>query len=133
MSSYLNIYMQPKNSNKLLLIADYSSCSEIYTMFREYLNVPWTSTDEYRQLSSKDLEPVIEAIQAQIKKIDSRISEYEKHAGKNPDYIEEILENRELVEELTYQLHFCIYLRQVIKGAEDKDYIELSRVFVNIT
>lgn len=133
MSSYLNIYVQPRDSDKKLLISDYSSCSEIFTIFRENLNIPWTSSDEYKQLTSQDVSLIIDELKAQITKLTRRITEYEKFAGKNPEYIEEILESKESVEELMYQLHYFMYLKYVVRGIEERDYLDFNGIFINIT
>jgi hypothetical protein len=133
MSSYLNIYVQPRDSDKKLLISDYSSCSEIFTIFRENLNIPWTSSDEYKQLTSQDVSLIIDELKAQITKLNRRITEYEKFAGENPEYVEEILENKESVEELMYQLHYFMYLKYVVRGIEERDYLDFNGIFINIT
>jgi hypothetical protein len=133
MSSYLNIYVQPRDSDKKLLISDYSSCSEIFTIFRENLNIPWTSSDEYKQLTSQDVSLIIDELKAQITKLNKRITEYEKFAGENPEYVEEILENKESVEELMYQLHYFMYLKYVVRGIEERDYLDFNGIFINIT
>ena len=133
MSSYLNIYVQPRDSDKKLLISDYSSCSEIFTIFRENLNIPWTSSDEYKQLTAQDVSLIIDELKAQITKLNRRITEYEKFAGENPEYVEEILENKESVEELMYQLHYFMYLKYVVRGIEERDYLDFNGIFINIT
>lgn len=116
MSSYLNIYGITKKSKERVLLLSYSRNNEIYQEINDELNIPWNGNGEenYRQLSSSDIDAVINDLKERIDKSNNRLIEYEKHANGNTEIIDEIINLKEYIEEMKITMYKLYFLSDMI-------------------
>ena len=106
MSSYLSFFIVPKRKSdkepkKHIIIASYCRSSEIYQYFDENLHPVWASNEEkYTTITIENLTLVFNDLNKDIEKAKARLTEYEKYASKNPNYIQEIIETKEYIQGL---------------------------------
>lgn len=106
MSSYLSFFIVPKRKSpeepkKHIIIASYCRSSEIYQYFDENIHPAWVGTEEkYTTITIENLTLVFNDLNKDIEKAKARLVEYEKYASQNPDYIQEIIETKEYIQDL---------------------------------
>lgn len=116
MSSYLNIYAKFKDdSREPLLLMSYTRSSEVYQYFEQEIHPIFMGMDEikYTDLTFGNTGLVCDALISEIKKLNRRIEEYEKHAGGNLEIINEIIELKEYREELANALSECSFIKML--------------------
>lgn len=119
MSSYLSIYVQ-KKGGKPTILTSYSRNTDIYQYFNDNLNIAYAGNEEkYTKLDKSDVDIVIREFESDINKAKERLTLYEKYAGDNPDYIQEILDTKEYIEDLTYWKDKTSFIEDMLN---DKDY-----------
>ena len=93
MSSYLSFYLVPRaHPEEKLLLQSFSRSNEVYQRFSDNLNIAYAGNEEkYTKLTISDVESVIQDIDADITKAETRRTEYEKFCYGNPESIEEII------------------------------------------
>lgn len=132
MSSYLNLYMLPKEGKKKLLFYSVSRNSPIYQAFNEY-GVAYSGNEEKHTLVTKEMmNTMVQDAKADLDKWNKRLEELEKHAAGNAEIIEEIISDKEYLEELqdTYnELHF---IRNIVVDIEMFDFFDFEGVYANI-
>lgn len=136
MSSYLNFYYVLKEGDsKPLNFMSVSRSSELYSYFHDNLNVPWCGSDDdekFSKLSRNDVKIVMDDLNGAIKKTRNRLVEYEKYAGSNPDYIDEILSSKEYIEELEYVLSQVMFFDELLNDIEFNCCNSFKEIVMNI-
>ena len=138
MSSYLSIYIVPKRKTqeepkKYIILSAYSRSTAIYQYFSENINPVFIgngSGEHYTTLTLQSLTSVLQDFDEGIRKSKDRLVEYEKYAKDNPDYINEIIELKEYIQDLQYWRDKTSFIVDIV---EDKDcYEEIEEVCCNI-
>lgn len=117
MSSYLTFYIVPKEENsKPISLISYSRNSEVYQYFNDVLHVTYIGIEEtqYTELNVSKVDEVISELKNDIDKAQKRVSEYEKHASGNAELIEDIISQKEWIEDLEYTLHKVEFIRDIV-------------------
>ena len=131
MSSYLSFYLVPRaHPEEKLLLQSFSRSNEVYQRFSDNLNIAYAGNEEkYTKLTISDVESVIQDIDADITKAETRRTEYEKLCYGNPESIEEIISTKEYIRDLQSTRDYISFIRDVLT---DLDYSGFSDVLCNI-
>ena len=131
MSSYLSFYLVPRaHPEEKLLLQSFSRSNEVYQRFSDNLNIAYAGNEEkYTKLTISDVESVIQDIDADITKAETRSTEYEKFCYGNPESIEEIISTKEYIRDLQSTRDYISFIRDVLT---DLDYSGFSDVLCNI-
>lgn len=131
MSSYLSFYLVPRaHPEEKLLLQSLSRSNEVYQRFSDNLNIAYAGNEEkYTKLTISDVESVIQDIDADITKAETRRTEYEKFCYGNPESIEEIISTKEYIRDLQSTRDYISFIRDVLT---DLDYSGFSDVLCNI-
>lgn len=131
MSSYLSFYLVPRaHPEEKLLLQSFSRSNEVYQRFSDNLNIAYAGNEEkYTKLTINDIESVIQDIDADITKAETRRTEYEKFCYGNPESIEEIISTKEYIRDLQSTRDYISFIRDVLT---DLDYSGFSDVLCNI-
>lgn len=131
MSSYLSFYLVPKaHPEERLLLQSFSRSNEVYQRFSDNLNIAYAGNEEkYTKLTISDVESVIQDIDDDITKAETRRTEYEKFCYGNPESIEEIISTKEYIRDLQSTRDYISFIRDVLT---DLDYSGFSDVLCNI-
>lgn len=131
MSSYLSFYLVPRaHPEEKLLLQSFSRSNEVYQRFSDNLNIAYAGNEEkYTKLTISDVESVIQDIDADITKAETRRTEYEKFCYSNPESIEEIISTKEYIRDLQSTRDYISFIRDVLT---DLDYSGFSDVLCNI-
>ncbi len=132
MSSYLNIYLLPKEQDKKLLVANICRSDMIYDYFNEN-GITYAHDDNSFTLLTKDLmDSIVSDVYSDYKKSSKRIDELEKHAAGNAEIIEEIISSKEYRDEL-YDAYMRINsIRNIVVDLEEFDFFDFEGVYANI-
>lgn len=131
MSSYLSFYLVPRaHPEEKLPLQSFSRSNEVYQRFSDNLNIAYAGNEEkYTKLTISDVESVIQDIDADITKAETRRTEYEKFCYGNPEAIEEIISTKEYIRDLQSTRDYILFIRDVLT---DLDYSGFSDVLCNI-
>lgn len=131
MSSYLSFYLVPRaHPEEKLLLQSFSRSNEVYQRFSDNLNIAYAGNEEkYTKLTISDVESVIQDIDADITKAETRRAEYEKFCYGNPESIEEIISTKEYIRDLQSTRDYISFIRDILA---DLDYSGFSDVLCNI-
>lgn len=131
MSSYLSFYLVPRaHPEEKLLLQSFSRSNGVYQRFSDNLNIAYAGNEEkYTKLTISDVESVIQDIDADITKAETRRTEYEKFCYGNPESIEEIISTKEYIRDLQSTRDYISFIRDVLT---DLDYSGFSDVLCNI-
>lgn len=131
MSSYLSFYLVPRaHPEEKLLLQSFSRSNEVYQRLSDNLNIAYAGNEEkYTKLTISDIESVIQDIDADITKAETRRTEYEKFCYGNPESIEEIISTKEYIRDLQSTRDYISFIRDVLT---DLDYSGFSDVLCNI-
>lgn len=131
MSSYLSFYLVPRaHPEEKLLLQFFSRSNEVYQRFSDNLNIAYAGNEEkYTKLTISDVESVIQDIDADITKAETRRTEYEKFCYGNPESIEEIISTKEYIRDLQSTRDYISFIRDILT---DLDYSGFSDVLCNI-
>lgn len=131
MSSYLSFYLVPRaHPEEKLLLQSFSRSNEVYQRFSDNLNIAYAGNEEkYTKLTISDVELVIQDIDADITKAETRRTEYEKFCYGNPEAIEEIISTKEYIRDLQSTRDYISFIRDVLT---DLDYSGFSDVLCNV-
>lgn len=131
MSSYLSVYIVPKRKSeeeekKHILILSYSRSSDIYRYFDENIHPAFIDIEDtrYTILDKESLRVVLDDVRKDIDKAKSRLELYEKYASSNAEYIEEIMSQKEYLEDLEYCKSQISVIEDIVDNAEFYDDIE---------
>ena len=138
MSSYLSFYIVPKRKSqeepkKHILLFSFSRNSDIYQYFNENINITWIGNNEetsYTTLTMDDIHRVLEDISSDIDSSQRRLTEFEKYAAKNSDYVNEIINLKEYISELQYAKHQTEFIELILDEMEF--YEDIEEVCCNI-
>lgn len=135
MSSYLSIYIVPKRKTKdepkkYVILTAYSRNTDIYKYFNDVIS-PAYNEDEYTSLTRNSVSMVLDSFKKEIDSTNKRLAEYEKYAINNSDYINEIIELKEYIEDLQYWKDKTSFIQDLIS---DIDYYDngIEEVCCNI-
>ena len=136
MSCYLNFYgvpckprengddedLLPKaeldETKKPICIVSFSRNSEIFQYFDENCSIHFCYNEtKYTDIEESDVDRVIGDINNDIRSSEKRLAEYEKYAGSNPDFIQDILSTKEYIEDLTRALHYAEFIGHIVRDA----------------
>lgn len=137
MSSYLSIYIVPKREykgeeKKYIRLTAYSRNTYIYKYFNDIINPTYAGIeDKYTSLTKNSVSMVLTSFKEEIDSAKKRLLEYEKYAINNSDYINEIIELKEYIEDLQYWKDKTSFIQDLI---DDIDYTnnEIEEVCCNI-
>jgi hypothetical protein len=132
MSTYLTIYIQPKEGKPIGLIS-YSSSNEIYNYFRENMNIVYLNdeSEKYTEITIQDINNIYDSVKSDFFKLKNKIDLFKTCANGNSEILYEILECEECLDELTNIRHIIRFLRELIGEAtfSSSDY---TKVLCNI-
>lgn len=134
MSSYLNIYLQEKGSEKKILLTSYSRNTDIYQTFRDTINPAYIGIEgepEYSELTKQNLMYIINDIDGELKKVNDRLSFIDKILSSNPDLINEALEWKEQKEDLEYTRSQVMFYKDLLSDME-LEISGFSKMYCNI-
>lgn len=134
MSSYLTFYGVPKLEvenkecetqkvvetpyTKPVAIVSFSRNNDIYHYFNENLDIAFCYEEEkFSDITNADVDKVEADILNDIRNSEKRLSEYEKYACSNPDFISEILSVKEYLEGLYRTLHYTEFVNHIVTEA----------------
>ena len=131
MSSYLSFYLVPRaHPEEKLLLQSFSRSNAVYQRFSDNLNIAYAGNEEkYTKLTISDVESVIQDIDADITKAETRRTEYEKFCYGNSESIEEIISTKEYIRDLQSTRDYISFIRDVLT---DLDYSGFSDVLCNV-
>lgn len=133
MSSYLNLYMLPKEGKKKLLFYSVSRNSNIYQAFNEY-GIAYSSNEEKYTLVTKDMmSTMVNEAKADLDKWNKRLEELEKHAAGNAEIIEDIISSKEYQEELQDTYNELCFIRNIVADIEMFDFFDIEGIYANIS
>lgn len=122
MSSYLNIYLKDKESDKNKLLCSFSRSSGIYRAFDESINITFIGSGEeeqYTNLSLDDFNMVLSSLREDREKFAKRLTEVERYAKDNAELIDEILSTKECIEETTTVITEIEFLKDILNNCLD--------------
>lgn len=121
MSSYLTFYIVPKEENsKPISLINYSRNTDVYQYFDEVIHPTFVGMGDelkYTELTVSKVDEVISELKQDITKATKRVYEYEKQAAGNAELIEEIISQKEWIEDLEYSLRKIEFIRDIVQEA----------------
>ena len=149
MSSYLTFYGIPRLESddrndeikekvedkdaKPISIVSFNRNNDIYRYFDENCNIAYCyDSIKYSDITSSDVSVVESDIKNDIMSSEKRLHEYEKYAGSNPDYVQEILSIKEYLEDLYRALHYAEFIGYIVSEAELKYRGGFTKIVANI-
>lgn len=130
MSSYLSFFIVPKRKSEKekkqhIIIATYCRSSDVYQYFDENIHPVWAGNEEkYTTITSSEINEVLKDLDSDIAKTKSRLTEYEKYASSNPDYIQEIIETKEYLHDLEYTKAKISFIEDMLDDMDSYEEIE---------
>lgn len=136
MSSYLTIYLVPKgDESKPISLISYSRNNEVYQYFNDTINPAYIGVDEnvtnYTELTEARIKAVISELKSDIDKAKKRVAEYEKHAAGKTEIIEDILSQKEWIDELQLALSRTEFIEELVYEASH-GFGDYTKVLCNI-
>lgn len=128
MSTYLTIYIQPKEG-KPIGLTSYSSNHEIYNYFRENMNIVYLNdeSEKYTEITIQDINNVYNSIDSDFVKLKNKIDLFKTCANGNSEILYEILECEEYLNELTNVKHTIRFIKELIEESifSNSDYTKI--------
>lgn len=137
MSSYLNIYLVPKRKDKkekkqYLLLSSYSRSSDIYEAFYENINPAFSGNeDKYTTLTKVNIQRILDDLNESIKAVKERLDLYDNYAKDNPDYIQDIIGTREILQDYQSTYNMVEALKDILDNTVD-GYNDFEEMCCNI-
>lgn len=141
MSSYLNIYVQPKmkdgKESKKLLLMSVSRSHPLYQAIDEqgsfyaYTSIGENAEEHFYELSSDLISSICQDSNAEIQITEKRLNEYKKYAGGNLEIIQEIISTKDYLDELKETYNQLCFIKQIVDDVEN-DFNDFGKVFINI-
>lgn len=138
MSSYLNIYLVPKRKDKekeskqYLLLTSYSRSNDVYEAFYENINPVFVGNEEkYTILTKENMQDVLNDVSKSINLTKEKIKLYEKYASDHPDYIQSIIDEREVLKDYEQTYGDVAFISDIVSNTID-DYNSFEEVCCNI-
>lgn len=143
MSSYLNIYVQPKvkeegQEPKKMLLYSTSRSSDLYQSISEsgnfsaYTTLEPDAEEQFYELTSGMLDSILEDSFEIISRDEKRLQEYEKYAAGNAEIIEEIIDLKNYLEGLKQTRTELYFIRRLVEDVE-QGFTDFGKVFINIS
>lgn len=120
MSSYLRFYIVPKRKSKeepkqYIEINSYSASNDIYQLFNDNLQIAWAGNKEvYTTITKEDIDILYNDINFDISNANERLELYEKYAGSNSDYIQDIIDTRQYIKDLNETKSLLAFLYDML-------------------
>ena len=135
MSSYLTFYIVPKEEgSKPISLMSYSRNNEIYQYFNDSLSISYTGNGDeinYTDFTVSHVDKVIDDLKCDIDKSKTRLQEYEKHASGNLEIIEEILNQKDYLNDLEGTLYQIYCIRNIVEEST-YNWNDYNKVLCNI-
>lgn len=141
MSSYLNIYVQPKmkdgNESKKMCLMSFSRSSSLYQAindagsFYAFTSIGESAEEQFYELSSDLINSICLDSNTEIQVVEKRLNEYEKYAAGNSEIIQDIISTKEYLEELKETYNQLCFISQIVDDVEN-DFSDFEKVFINI-
>lgn len=133
MSSYLNIYAVPKESDKKLLLFSYSRSHPTYQAFYEYGGIAYAGIEnKYTKVTLSMMEDITADAYKEMYDTKSKIAEYEKYAAGNTDIIQDIISTKEYYNELQENYYRLCIIKEMVYDIEKIDCTDFQGIYVNI-
>ena len=119
----MSIYVVPKRKSseenkQYIILASYSRNTEIYQQFWENIDPAFIGNDEedhYTTIGKTEIASVLSSFDSEIRKFTATLTEYEKYAKDNPDYIQMIIEYKEEIANLQYWRDKTSFIEDMIE------------------
>lgn len=138
MSSYLNIYLVPKRKDKekekkqYLLLTSYSRSSDVYETFYENINPIFSGgEDKYTTLTKENIQNILDDVLKSISLTKDKLKLYEKYASNNSDYIQFIIDERDVLKDYEQTLGDVSFIKDIVNDTIDS-YNSFEEVCCNI-
>ena len=135
MSSYLTFYIVPKEEgSKPIALLNYSRNNDIYQYFVDNVRVTFVGMEEnpqYTELTEEKIDCVIHDLKSDISKAQKRVAEYEHHVDGNMDIIEEIISQKDYIDDLKYALSETEFIKQFVTEATHS-WSDYNKVLCNV-
>ena len=135
MSSYLTFYIVPKEEgSKPIALLNYSRNNDIYQYFVDNVRVTFVGIEEnpqYTELTEEKIDWVIHDLKSDISKAQKRVEEYEHHVDGNVDIIEEIISQKDYIDDLKYALSETEFIKQFVTEATHS-WSDYNKVLCNV-
>lgn len=135
MSSYLTFYIVPKEEgSKPIALLNYSRNNDIYQYFVDNVRVTFVGMEEnpqYTELTEEKIDWVIHDLKSDISKAQKRVEEYEHHVDGNMDIIEEIISQKDYIDDLKYALSETEFIKQFVTEATHS-WSDYNKVLCNV-
>lgn len=135
MSSYLTFYIVPKEEDsKPIALLNYSRNTDIYQYFVDNIIIAFFGMEndpQYTELTEEKINCVIHDLESDIDRAQKRIEEYERHVDGNMDIIEEIISQKDYINNLKYTLSEIKFIKQFITEAT-YSYSDYNKVLCNV-
>ena len=135
MSSYLTFYIVPKEEgSKPIALLNYSRNNDIYQYFVDNVRVTFVGIEEnpqYTELTEEKIDWVIHDLKSDISKAQKRVEEYEHHVDGNMDIIEEIISQKDYIDDLKYALSETEFIKQFVTEATHS-WSDYNKVLCNV-
>jgi hypothetical protein len=112
----------------------YSRNNEIYQYFNDSLSISYAGNGDeinYTELTVSHVDRVIEDLKCDIDKSKTRLQEYEKHASGNLEIIEEILNQKDYLNDLEGTLYQIYCIRNIVEEST-YSWNDYNKVLCNI-
>ena len=125
----MSIYVVPKRKSfeenkRYVILASYSRSTEMYRQFWENINPAFIGNDEedhYTTIGKSEIASVLSSFDEEIRRFTATLTEYEKYAKDNPDYILSIVEYKEDIANLQYWRNKASFIEDMINEAKFYD------------
>lgn len=130
MSSYLSFFIVPKRKSEKeekqhIILTTFCRSSDVYQYFDENIHPVWAGNrTEYTTITSTEVNEVLKDLEGDITKAKGRLTEYEKYASKNPEYIDEIISTKEYLQDLEYTKAKISFIEDILDDMDCYDKIE---------
>lgn len=135
MSSYLTFYIVPKEEgSKPIALLNYSRNNDIYQYFVDNVRVAFVGIEgdpQYTELTEEKIDWVIHDLKSDISKAQKRVEEYEHHVDGNMDIIEEIISQKDYIDDLKYALAEIEFIKQFVTEATHS-WSDYNKVLCNV-
>lgn len=103
---------------KPISIVSFSRNDGVFRYFNDNCSIPFTYNEiMYVDIDESDIDAVVKDINNDIKENEKRLSTYEKYATSNHEYIEEIIQMKDYLEELYRVLHNVEFIGKIVTEA----------------
>jgi hypothetical protein len=137
MSSYLSIYIVPKRKSdkeekKHIIVAAFSSSSEVYQYFSDNINPAYIGNKEhpYTTITKENIGEVITDISRDLNSSKNMLIEYEKYAKDNSTFIHNIIELKQHISNLQYTQGKITFIEDMVDNIDF--YNDIEEVCCNI-